>query len=824
MFSATAESAAVDDASAYHALRQALDRSLAVIEFDLQGNVLHANDNFLETFGYRLEEISGRHHRLFCPPGVAESDDYQEFWATLGRGEFHSGVYRRKHKDGSLRWIRATYNPLLDAQGRPQRIIKFATDITETRLQAVEYEGKIEAIHRSQAVIEFDLQGNVLWANDNFLGMTGYALDELRGRHHSLMCPADYARSAEYALLWNRLGQGVFDTGVYKRIRRDGRPIWIQATYNPILDSDGRPYKVVKFATDVTDAQLQAAEFEGKMAAIDRAQAVIEFDLHGNILTANENFLSALGYSLDEVRGKHHRIFCEPEHARSPGYRLFWEKLGRGDFDAGLYKRRASDGRQVWIQATYNPILDAEGKPYKVVKFASDVTESQLRNSDYEGKVAAIDRSQAIAEFSLDGTVLTANRNFLLAVGYQADEVVGKHHRIFCPDDYARSAEYRLFWDKLARGEFDAGVYKRRNSRGEEIWIQATYNPIFDADGKPCKVVKFAVDITESQIRNSDYAGKVAAVDRGQAVIEFDLTGKILEANRNFLATLGYRLEEIRGQHHRIFCEAEHVASGEYREFWARLAQGEVFGGRFMRLSKFGQRIWIQATYNPIFDADGQVHKVVKFATDITRQVELEQHLRQKIEQMNLSLHALTRSINQIAETTDDANRMARRTLEEAERGSLTLGRSLDAMEAIGTTAGGIQDIVQVISDIANQTNMLAFNAAIEAARAGEHGLGFSVVADEVRKLAEKSSQATKEINKLILESVKSIAQGSEISRSVGEAFGLIAEGVGKTQQSIEAINGSTAAQLEDAARVNQLIQELDAATTLTPVTGGARS
>ncbi len=824
MSSATAEFAAVDDASAYHVLRQALDRSLAVIEFDLQGNVLHANDNFLETFGYRLEEISGRHHRLFCPPGVAESDDYQDFWATLGRGEFHSGVYRRRHKDGSLKWIRATYNPLLDAQGRPQRIIKFATDITEARLQAVEYEGKIEAIHRSQAVIEFDLQGNVLWANDNFLGMTGYALDELRGRHHSLMCPADYARSAEYALLWNRLGQGVFDTGVYKRIRRDGRPIWIQATYNPILDSDGRPYKVVKFATDVTDAQLQAAEFEGKMAAIDRAQAVIEFDLHGNILTANENFLSAMGYSLDEVRGKHHRIFCEPEHARSPGYRLFWEKLGRGDFDTGLYKRRASDGRQVWIQATYNPILDAEGKPYKVVKFASDVTESQLRNSDYEGKVAAIDRSQAIAEFSLDGTVLTANRNFLLALGYQADEVVGKHHRIFCPDDYARSAEYRLFWDKLARGEFDAGVYKRRNSRGEEIWIQATYNPIFDADGKPCKVVKFAVDITESQIRNSDYAGKVAAIDRGQAVIEFDLTGKILEANRNFLATLGYRLEEIRGQHHRIFCEAEHVASGEYREFWARLAQGEVFGGRFMRLSKFGQRIWIQATYNPIFDADGQVHKVVKFATDITRQVELEQHLRQKIEQMNLSLHALTRSINQIAETTDDANRMARRTLEEAERGSLTLGRSLDAMEAIGTTAGGIQDIVQVISDIANQTNMLAFNAAIEAARAGEHGLGFSVVADEVRKLAEKSSQATKEINKLILESVKSIAQGSEISRSVGEAFGLIAEGVGKTQQSIEAINGSTAAQLEDAARVNQLIQELDAATTLTPVSGGARS
>lgn len=225
MSSAFTASATVDDASAYHTLRQALDRSLAVIEFDLQGTVLHANGNFLETFGYRLDEISGRHHRLFCPAAVAESEDYQAFWETLSRGEFRSGVYRRKRKDGSLVWIRATYNPLLDAEGKPQRIIKFATDITEARLQAVEFEGKIAAIHRSQAVIEFDLQGNVLWANDNFLDMTGYELDELRGRHHSLMCPADYARSPEYALLWNRLGQGTFDTGVYKRIRRDGRPI-----------------------------------------------------------------------------------------------------------------------------------------------------------------------------------------------------------------------------------------------------------------------------------------------------------------------------------------------------------------------------------------------------------------------------------------------------------------------------------------------------------------------------------------------------------------------------------------------------------------------
>ncbi|MBW5413948.1 PAS domain-containing protein [Pseudomonas sp. MAG002Y] len=562
------------------------------------------------------------------------------------------------------------------------------------------------------------------------------------------------------------------------------------------------------------NADAQAAEFNSLWSAIDRSQAVIEFNLDGTILRANQNFLDALGYRLEEIAGQHHRIFCDAEYASSMSYRQFWEKLGRGEFDAGQYKRLGKGGREVWIQATYNPIFNAEGKPYKVVKFASDVTEAVLRSTDHQGKVNAIERAQAVIEFDLTGHVLRANDNFLSVLGYRLEDIKGKHHRIFCEEDHANSTTYRLFWEKLSRGEFDAGVYKRISKDGREVWIRATYNPILDAEGKPYKIVKFATDITALQIKNAEYEGKIAAIDRGQAVIEFDLLGNILHANQNFLSTLGYRLEEIVGKHHRMFCEEHYVTSTAYRDFWQRLGQGQFFSDRYMRLGKFGQKIWIQATYNPIFNADGQPYKVIKFATDITQQVEMEQLVKAKTQAMSSSVQNLTQSINHIAQSTGEANGLARMTQEEAAQGAETLKRSVEAMAVIAKSAEDIQDIIQVISDIASQTNMLAFNAAIEAARAGEHGLGFSVVADEVRKLAEKSSQATKEINKLIQESSKRITVGNEISRSVGEAFERIAKGVVRTTRSIDAINASTGDQLTTAGEVNELIRDLNNVTS----------
>jgi len=230
--------------------------------------------------------------------------------------------------------------------------------------------------------------------------------------------------------------------------------------------------------------------------ALDRVQAIIEFDLDGTVVSANENFLHIFGYELNEVIGKHHRMFCDPDYAESDAYAEFWKKLARGEYHAAEFKRLAKGGKEVWLRASYNPVFDEDGKPVRVVKFATDVTASKLQIAEFEGKVRAIERAQAVIEFELDGTVIKANENFLRIFGYSLDEIVGKHHRIFCDPGYAESPEYAQFWQKLGRGEYDADEFKRISKNGAEIWLQASYNPILDIEGRPLKVVKFASDIT----------------------------------------------------------------------------------------------------------------------------------------------------------------------------------------------------------------------------------------------------------------------------------------------------------------------------------------
>jgi methyl-accepting chemotaxis protein len=244
-------------------------------------------------------------------------------------------------------------------------------------------------------------------------------------------------------------------------------------------------------------------DMEAIYQALDRVQAVIEFDLDGTIVTANDNFLQTFGYSADEIVGHHHRMFCEADYAASPEYTEFWSKLARGEFHTAEFKRLAKDGRTIWLRASYNPVFDKNGKVFRVVKFATDVSAEKLKSAEYEGKMQAIDRVQAVIEFELDGTVITANENFLRIFGYSLADVVGKHHRIFCEPGYSESPDYAQFWQKLSRGEFECGEFKRVGKDGGDIWLQASYNPILDADGNPLKVVKFASDITQEMEKRS---------------------------------------------------------------------------------------------------------------------------------------------------------------------------------------------------------------------------------------------------------------------------------------------------------------------------------
>ncbi|SIQ16400.1 methyl-accepting chemotaxis sensory transducer with Pas/Pac sensor [Rhizobium sp. RU35A] len=792
----------------------ALSRSQAIIEFSMDGTVLAANDNFLELMGYSFEEVRGKKHALFCERSHVASDEYRAFWEKLGRGEFIDGEFKRIGRNGREVWIRASYTPICDASGKVVRVIKYAMDVTETKKATAEASGKMAAVDRAQAVIEFDLAGNVLAANQIFLDLTGYGADEIVGQHHRLFCDKEFVRSGEYKRFWQRLTEGHHESGEYKRFGKDGKRIWIQASYSPIFDLNGNPFKIVKFAMDVTDTKLKAAEAESKVTAIERSQAVVEFDLKGNVLRANPLFLSALGYEADEVVDQHHRMFCDPLFATTDAYQRFWQKLGRGEVDCGIYRRVGRDGREVWIQATYNPIFDMEGKPVRVIKFATDITEQRRRNAEFEGKVQAIGRSQAVIEFDMKGNILAANPNFLDLLGYHEAELVGKHHRMFCDVSYAKSDEYRLFWDKLAAGEFHSGEYYRLGKNGRELWIQATYNPILDANGVPQKVVKFALDVTASKLKNAEFESRVSAIDRSQAVVEFDLEGHVVGVNENFQRVMGYSKRELLGQHHSLFCSAELVKTQAYRDFWIDLNKGLTQTGRFHRIGKFGRDVFIQASYNPVMDVKGQIVRIIKYAYDITDQVKLEREIRTTSSQMETVVKDLTQSIEEITSSASNATTLATQTQKNAEEGYAALANAISAIELIERSSNEISDIVKVISEIANQTNLLAFNAAIEAARAGEHGVGFSVVAGEVRKLAERSSQAAREITKLIDESVSRVGQGTARSRDARSAFERIVESVGQTSQSIHDIADCTGAQQTVSSDVVRLIHDLSRATS----------
>lgn len=694
---------------------QAIIRSSLVAEFELDGTLSWANAAFLSVMGYCSDELVGQHHRLLCGRQSADGSDDLAFWQKLVSGQHDEGEYKRVAKDDRTVWLRATYSPVLDAQGHAIRVLKIASDVTEGKIAAAASEARLDALNRSEAVIEFSPEGIVIDANANFLRLVGYDRDGIVGQHHRVLCDAAYAASDDYARFWRSLAQGRFEGGTYRRLTRGGREIWLQATYNPVLDPEGNVVSIVKFASDVTEDRLRSAELEALTIAMRRSQAVVEFAPDGTILDANDSFLAVAGYARDDVIGRHHRMFCSPEEAVSLDYAAFWQRLGAGDFDAGIYKRRGKDGRSIWLQATYNPVLDPDGRPLKIVKFASDITAAKVRNADFEARSSAMDRSQAVVEFDLDGTIIGANPNFLETVGYTLDEVVGRHHSMFCDPDHARSVSYAEFWRKLAGGAFDAGLYRRVSKSGKDIWLQATYNPILDPEGRPVRIVKFALDVTDTKERDAENAGRDAAIDRSQAVVELALDGTILSVNRNFQTAFGYSREQLVGRHHRTLCDPAESQTRAYADFWKRLAGGEFDTGRYRRLAQSGREVWIQASYNPILDAEGRPRKIVKIASDVTRQVRLEQE--------------------------------AELRLAESER----LQRSLDARRhSLQATIVELDAVVEAIGKIAAQTNLLALNATIEAARAGEAGRGFAVVAAEVKRLASDTRQATEQAVSMI--------------------------------------------------------------------------
>ncbi len=449
-------------------------------------------------------------------------------------------------------------------------------------------------------------------------------------------------------------------------------------------------------------------------------------------------------------------------------------------------------------------------------------------NTDDKAIIAALNASQAVIEFTPQGQILTANANFLNTVGYRLEDIRGRQHSLFCDPEYVKSAEYQRFWQDLADGHFASNTFKRFGNGGKVIWLQATYNPIRDGAGKVIKVIKFASDITAQKMREIDMNGKVDAISRAQAVIEFTPHGDILTANDNFLNAMGYRLEEIRGRHHRMFCDPAEAESATYRQFWESLARGQFQAAEYRRLGKGGREVYIQATYNPVFDDTGEVVKVVKFATDITAAV----HKRLRGLELNGELGSVVSRISEAHEKAGIAASASTETgamihsvaaaseeLSQSVKGiSHSMGEARHSVEGVfmhtenannsaaslNKSASAMTNVVTLIQDIAGQINLLALNATIESARAGDAGKGFAVVASEVKNLANQAANSTKTI-------AGEIATMQAVTSEVTEALGLISTSMDGVLANVT----SVAATLEQqTAATSEITHNMQAAVT----------
>jgi methyl-accepting chemotaxis protein len=410
-------------------------------------------------------------------------------------------------------------------------------------------------------------------------------------------------------------------------------------------------------------------------------------------------------------------------------------------------------------------------------------------------KLAAISRSMAMIEFSPDGIVLEANEHFCRAMGYSPEQIIGQHHRMFCPQEYANSDAYRQLWRDLARGEAQSGTYARVDRQGREVWLEASYMPVFGPQQQVTSVIKLACDITARVNHEHEDESLINAISRSMAVIEFTPEGRVIKANQNFLDTMHYRHEEVVGQHHSLFCHKSEPESASYKAFWASLNRGEYHSHRFERVNKLGQRVYLEASYNPIFDTRGRLYKVVKFASDITAQVSTQQSAAEAAHATSVQNDACARKGSQVVQ-------QAVQVIEEISHNLNDAARSIDAVSKQSEVIG---KIVQTIGGIADQTNLLALNAAIEAARAGAHGRGFAVVADEVRSLAARTSKATLEIVEVVRQnhdlSLTAVASmqsslsrtglGVELANEAGEVILEIQHGSQHVVDAISQINST---------------------------------
>ena len=587
---------------------------------------------------------------------------------------------------------------------------------------------RIEISNLTSIISESDLKGDIVSCNDKFIEVSQYSREELIGKPHNTTRHPDMPKEI-FKEVWSTIGKGKTFRGIIKNRKKDGSPYYVDAVIAPVMGENGKPRKYIGVRYEITAAEIERQNMAGILAGIDSAYAYIEFDTKGNVLKANSHFLDALGYQMDEIAAKHHRMFVHKADSNSPAYAEFWAELNAGKSQAGVFKRVTKDGRDIWIQAVYAPIKDEMGRVFKVVKIATDITASRLQSADFEGQIAAVSKAQAVIEFKMDGTILMANDKFLSTMGYSADEVKGRQHSMFVEDSYRQSSEYREFWATLNRGEFQAAEYKRIGKGGKEVWLQANYNPIFDLNGKPFKVVGYATETTDQvQTRQSTMRNVISMLD---------VVNELASASEELSAVstqMSHNADETSAQANVVSAASEQVSAN------------------------------VQTVATGVEEMNSAIREIAKNATESARvsqqAVSVANHTNQTIAKLGESSLEIGKVVKVITSIAEQTNLLAlNATIEAARAGEAGKGFAVVANEvkelaketakatedishkidAIQSDTRGAIDAIRQISDVINQINDISntIASAVEEQTA---------TANEMGRNVEEASKGSNEI------------------------------------------------------------------------------